>query len=193
MTGYDFTASPAWLSIDVLEGQGVWLTLDGPLIDGSTDQVASRLYQLARLGFQTMIIDVTNITDIDDTMVTLLRDTVQEVHRRDGIVILIDPTNIASALANQPGAGCCVVRYPPTGTWWQIGSLGKPRAAGRQVPPRPGARPSVLCSDQTGQAGRRTVHGVESDRPTVDRRPQGDVRVRRPGPRPSTPTDDAGA
>lgn len=108
---------PARLTIDVVEGRGIWLELDGSLTDGSLDQVSARLERLADLGFEVVVLGARGIKAIDGAGSRLLVAFVDRVVDRCGAVVIVDPHGHVRPIADGLGRAT-ITCEPPDGPWW---------------------------------------------------------------------------
>lgn len=107
----------ARVTIDVVEGRGIWVELDGDFVDGALDQVDARLARLAQLGFEVVVVGTDRVLSIDAVGARLLGRFVDQVRGLDGTVVIVDPHGTFEP-APAVLALAFVTRDRPGGAWW---------------------------------------------------------------------------
>lgn len=108
---------PARLTIDIVEGRGIRVELDGDLTDGSLDQVEARLDRLSQLGFEIIVVGTSGIRSIDHRGSGVLGTFVDRVCDGRGEVLIVDPNGAIDGTADRL-ARATIARDEPEGAWW---------------------------------------------------------------------------
>ena len=128
----------ASVTIEALEGRGIWLSLHGALVDGRHDRVAARLVQLAGLGFARTVLDLGGLTAVDRAGRATVLAHVESVVAAGGHVTAVDPLGVLNTVdpdlvGGAPGR-LTITSARPAGTTWLAAGRPAGPVDGDEVP-----------------------------------------------------------
>jgi hypothetical protein len=111
-------ARPATATIARIEGNGIWIELNGKLVERNCDDVIARLDRIGMLAFRAVVVDTRQVGVADVVGITVLTDFLHRVSEGGGIVHAIDPNHIWQPILDRRLLGLVTSSDPPAENWW---------------------------------------------------------------------------
>ena len=114
----------ATVTIEALEGRGIWLSVHGALVERHLERVDARLARLARLGFATTVLDLGGLSAVDRAGRAAVLAHLERVVAAGGHVVAVDPLGVLDAVdpdrvGDPHGPGrLTITSARPVGTTW---------------------------------------------------------------------------
>jgi anti-anti-sigma regulatory factor len=119
VAGIESPAARSTLSIVTIEGRGIWIELTGALVDEACDLVAERLAQLRNLDFAAAVVDLRQVTALDQVGLRCVVDFAEPITEAGGTVHIVDPDSRLRDAGDVGRCGIVHIAEPPADDWWR--------------------------------------------------------------------------